>query len=100
MYSHSININIVGLAYGTPCHEYFDFSSVSPSITFITVKKSLVSPVKKQNKGVPFVAQRLTNLTRIREDAGSIPSPTQWVKELACRPAAVAPIQPLAWERP
>ena len=31
--------------------------------------------------GVPFVAQQLTNQTRIHEDAGLIPSLAEWVKD-------------------
>ena len=46
-----------------------------------------------------------TNLTSIHKDTGSIPGLVRWVKDLAllwlwCRPVAVAPIQPLAWEPP
>ena len=53
-----------------------------------------------------------TNLISIQEDTSLIPGLTQWVKDsaqwvrdpallwLVCRPAAAAPIRPLAWEFP
>ena len=65
--------------------------------------------------GVPIVALGLRAGHSVHEDAGSIPGLTQQVKDLLqqklqmrlssgrwlwCRPAAIALIQPLAWEFP
>ena len=37
---------------------------------------------KSTNDGVPFIAQKLMNPTRIHEDAGVIPGLAPWVKDL------------------
>ena len=39
--------------------------------------------LKRQQGGVPIVAQRVKYLSSIHEDKGSIPGSTQWLKDLA-----------------
>ena len=42
----------------------------------------VICDIKNIKGGVPIMAQPLTNLTSIREDAGLIPGLAQWVKDL------------------
>ena len=44
----------------------------------------VIQPNNKRMMGVPFMAQWLTNPSKIHEDAGSIPGLVQWVKDLYC----------------
>ena len=54
-------------------NKYWFILFISLFIIFLRIKKS--------GMGVPVVAQWLTNLNGIHEDAGSIPGLTQWVKD-------------------
>jgi len=42
----------------------------------------MLSFFKKVFVGVPIVAQQVTNLSSVHDDAGSLPGPAQWVKDL------------------
>ena len=50
----------------------------------------LVAIQRKDNVGIPTVAQQVKNLTSIHKDVGSIPGLAQWVKDL---------VSPQLWHR-
>jgi len=57
----------------------------------ITETKKLHTNVPHEHtgRGIPSVAQQVTNPTSIREDAGWIPGLAQWVEDLALLRAVV-----------
>ena len=56
---------------------------LSPAVVWRTDGGAL--PIIKS--GVPIVVQGVKNLTSVHEDAGSIPSLAQWVKDLGLPPS-------------
>ena len=69
----------------------------------LSVSVSLIFLYVKQFHRTSCRGTAETNPTRSHEVAGSIPGLAPWVKDLTllwCRPAATAPIGPLAWESP
>ena len=52
-------------------------------MSLVIVQLECRSCSKKKEKGVPVVAQWLTNPTRNHEVAGSVPALAQWVNDLA-----------------
>ena len=74
---------------GTLFHSWWECKLVQP------LWKTVWRFLKKLKIGVPVMDQRLTNLTSIHEDTGSIPDLAQWVKDLAL-PWAVAQVVDMA----
>ena len=84
--------------------------TVGPALKILYISEAFAKKHQRHNsivsldlgiEGLPVVAQWVKNPISIHEDAGSIPGLTQGVKNLVllclwCRPAAAAPIQPLA----
>ena len=80
-------------------------SFVSPRVRDTPVSPSSCNQLVKKHFWSSHCGSVERNLTSIHENTGSIPGLAQWVKDLVllwlwCRPVAVAPIGPLAWELP
>ena len=86
----------------TDCKKFPDTNLTFNECHFKLKKKRKF--LKDRNRS-SLCSSVVTNLTNIYEDAGLIPDPTQWVKDPAllrlwCRPAAMVPTEPFAWELP
>ena len=91
----------------TKAHESEEIAYLNVFFSLCLYAPQDLGGISKRNQvaGVPFLAQWLTNLTRIHEDVCSIPGLVWWVKvwhccDLWCRLAAIALIWSLAWELP
>ena len=60
--------------FGLPDHLFFVLRQDDIALGMHTIFKNTFY-------GVPVVAQQVTNLTSIHEDAGSIPGLAQWIKD-------------------
>ena len=62
--------------------DFFDKTSKLCTINMLNLE-CICFYLKRCTMGVPFMAQWLTNPTRIQEDSGLVPGLAQWVEDLA-----------------
>ena len=60
-----------------------EIMDLKTSITKMNIFLKVLKRILKMSRGVPIVAQWLTNPTRNHEVAGSVPALAQWVNDLA-----------------